>query len=148
MLALGALDEHSFHAGVSDRLDQPFPVRRIVHQLHLTVFGYDDLGRDKLDEIYADLFGAEDALVRLQFVNGTHAITCALFGALKAGDVLGLDQPFPVRRIVHQLHLTVFHPVVFQGTMALIHRSHYPQQGVIGCAHGGDQHISGLQRPK
>ena len=53
-----------------------------------TGYGYDDLGRDKLDEIYADLFGAEDALVRLQFVNGTHAITCALFGALKARDVL------------------------------------------------------------
>ena len=53
-----------------------------------TGYGYDDLGRDKLDEIYAGLFGTEDALVRLQFVNGTHAITCALFGALKAGDVL------------------------------------------------------------
>ena len=53
-----------------------------------TGYGYDDLGRDKLDEIYADLFGTEDALVRIQFVNGTHAITCALFGALKAGDVL------------------------------------------------------------
>ncbi len=53
-----------------------------------TGYGYDDLGRDKLDEIYADIFGAEDALVRIQFVNGTHAITAALFGALKAGDVL------------------------------------------------------------
>lgn len=51
-------------------------------------YGYDDLGRDKLDEIYAELFGTEAALVRIQFVNGTHAITCALFGALKAGDVL------------------------------------------------------------
>ena len=53
-----------------------------------TGYGYDDLGRDKLDEIYARLFGTEAALVRIQFVNGTHAITCALFGALKAGDVL------------------------------------------------------------
>ncbi len=53
-----------------------------------TGYGYDDLGRDRLDEIYADLFGSEAALVRIQFVNGTHAITCALFGALKAGDVL------------------------------------------------------------
>ena len=51
-------------------------------------YGYDDLGRDKLDQIYADIFGTEAALVRIQFVNGTHAITCALFGALKAGDVL------------------------------------------------------------
>jgi len=53
-----------------------------------TGYGYDDQGRDKLDEIYAQLFGTEAALVRIQFVNGTHAIACALFGALKAGDVL------------------------------------------------------------
>lgn len=53
-----------------------------------TGYGYDDLGRDKLDEIYAHIFHTEDALVRLQFVNGTHAITCALFGALKPGDIL------------------------------------------------------------
>jgi len=53
-----------------------------------TGYGYDDLGRDKLDEIYAELFGTQSALVRIQFVNGTHAIACALFGALKAGDVL------------------------------------------------------------
>ena len=53
-----------------------------------TGYGYDDLGRDKLDEIYAALFGTEAALVRIQFVNGTHAIASALFGALKAGDVL------------------------------------------------------------
>ena len=53
-----------------------------------TGYGYDDLGRDKQDEIYAQIFGTEAALVRIQFVNGTHAIACALFGALKAGDVL------------------------------------------------------------
>ena len=53
-----------------------------------TGYGYDDLGRDKLDEIYADIFGTEDALVRMGFVNGTHAITCALFGCLRPGDVL------------------------------------------------------------
>ena len=53
-----------------------------------TGYGYDDLGRDKLEEIYAQLFGAQSALVRLQFVNGTHAIAAALYGCLKAGDVL------------------------------------------------------------
>lgn len=53
-----------------------------------TGYGYDDLGRDKLEEIYADIFGTEDALVRIGFVNGTHAISCALFGVLKPGDVL------------------------------------------------------------
>ena len=53
-----------------------------------TGYGYDDLGRDKLDEIYAHLFGTEDALVRIGFVNGTHAISAALFGCLRPGDVL------------------------------------------------------------
>lgn len=53
-----------------------------------TGYGYDDTGRDKLEEIYAHIFGTEDALVRIGFVNGTHAISCALFGALKPGDVL------------------------------------------------------------
>lgn len=53
-----------------------------------TGYGYDDIGRDKLEEIYATIFGTEDALVRIGFVNGTHTIACALFGALKPGDVL------------------------------------------------------------
>lgn len=53
-----------------------------------TGYGYDDTGRDKLEGIYADIFGTEDALVRIHFVNGTHAIACALFGALKPGNVL------------------------------------------------------------
>lgn len=53
-----------------------------------TGYGYDDNGRDTLDKIYADTFGAEDALVRIQFVNGTHTIACALFGALRPGDTL------------------------------------------------------------
>lgn len=53
-----------------------------------TGYGYDDLGRDMLDKIYADIFGTEAALVRIQFVNGTHAITCALFGAVMPGDTL------------------------------------------------------------
>lgn len=53
-----------------------------------TGYGYDDIGRDKLEQIYAHIFRTEDALVRLQFVNGTHAITCGLFGALKSGEKL------------------------------------------------------------
>ena len=59
-----------------------------AHFAGTTGYGYDDLGRDTLDQIYADIFGTEDALVRVQFVNGTHAISCALFGALKPGDIL------------------------------------------------------------
>lgn len=53
-----------------------------------TGYGYDDKGRDTLDRIYADIFHTESALVRIGFVNGTHAITAALFSALKPGQVL------------------------------------------------------------
>lgn len=51
-------------------------------------YGYNDLGRDTLDKVYAEVFGAEDALVRHTFVSGTHALTCALFGILRKGDKL------------------------------------------------------------
>ena len=53
-----------------------------------TGYGYDDLGREQLDLIYAQLFGTEDALVRIGFVNGTHAISSALFSVLRPGDTL------------------------------------------------------------
>lgn len=51
-----------------------------------TGYGYDDIGRDTLDRVYAEVFGAEDALVRHSFVSGTHALTVALFGILRTGD--------------------------------------------------------------
>ncbi len=51
-----------------------------------TGYGYGDRGREVLDEIWADVFGAEDALVRHNFVNGTHAILTALFAVLRPGE--------------------------------------------------------------
>ena len=51
-----------------------------------TGYGYDDFGRDALDRVYAYVFDAEDALVRHNFVSGTHALTVALFGVLRPGD--------------------------------------------------------------
>lgn len=53
-----------------------------------TGYGYGDAGRDKLDEVYADIFGAEKALVRTHFVSGTHALAAVLFGLLRPGDEL------------------------------------------------------------
>ena len=53
-----------------------------------TGYGYDDLGRETLDRVYADVFMAEAALVRLGFVNGTHAISTAIMAMLAPGDVL------------------------------------------------------------
>ena len=53
-----------------------------------TGYGYDDLGRDTLDQVYARVFGAEAALVRLGFVNGTHALTAAMFSLAKPGETV------------------------------------------------------------
>ncbi len=53
-----------------------------------TGYGYDDLGRDTLDKIYAQIFGTESALVRIGFVNGTHALTAAMFATVKPGDTI------------------------------------------------------------
>lgn len=53
-----------------------------------TGYGYDDLGREVLDRIYARIFRAEAALVRINFVNGTHALTAAMFAVVKPGDVI------------------------------------------------------------
>ena len=53
-----------------------------------TGYGYDDLGRETLDKVWARVFGAESALVRIGFVNGTHAIASAIFAALRPGDTL------------------------------------------------------------
>ena len=51
-----------------------------------TGYGYDDLGRETLDRIYAEVFGTESALVRIQFVNGTHALTAAMFALAGPGQ--------------------------------------------------------------
>jgi len=59
-----------------------------AHFVATTGYGYDDLGRDTLDKVYAQVFGAEDALVRHNFISGTHTISTALFGVLRPGDRL------------------------------------------------------------
>lgn len=59
-----------------------------AHLVGTTGYGYDDLGRDTLDKIFAHVFRAEAGLVRSQFVNGTHTITCALMGILRPGDTV------------------------------------------------------------
>jgi len=53
-----------------------------------TGYGYDDFGRDTLEAVYAEVFGAEAGLVRPQIISGTHAISTALFGVMRPGDDL------------------------------------------------------------
>lgn len=59
-----------------------------VHFSETSGYGYDDVGRDTLDKVYADVFGCEDALVRHSILSGTHALTLALFGILRPGKTL------------------------------------------------------------
>ncbi len=67
---------HAFNkAGVSD-----------AHFTQSTGYGYDDMGREKIEKMYADLFGAEAAYVRIQISSGTQAIVQSLFGVLRPGD--------------------------------------------------------------
>ena len=56
------------------------------HFAGVSGYGHDDLGRETLDQVFAQVMGAESAVVRVQFVSGTHAIACALYGVLRPGD--------------------------------------------------------------
>jgi cystathionine beta-lyase family protein involved in aluminum resistance len=58
----------------------------VHHFASVSGYGHDDLGRETLDKVFAEVMGAQTAVVRVQFVSGTHAITCALFGILRPGD--------------------------------------------------------------
>lgn len=58
------------------------------HFSYVTGYGHDDVGREALDKLFADIFNTEKAIVRNQFVSGTHAIACCFFGCLRHGDTL------------------------------------------------------------
>lgn len=53
-----------------------------------TGYGYNDIGRDVIEAVYSDIFKSEDALVRSQFISGTHALTVSLFGLLRPNDIM------------------------------------------------------------
>lgn len=59
-----------------------------IHFGSTTGYGRNDIGRDKIEDMYCEIFGAEAALVRNQFISGTHALTVALFAMLRPGDTM------------------------------------------------------------
>lgn len=62
-----------------------------ISEMHFgttTGYGYGDIGRDTIEKIFADVLGAEDCLVRNQFISGSHALTVALFSMLRPGDTM------------------------------------------------------------
>jgi len=59
-----------------------------IHFNSTTGYGYNDIGRDTIEKVFAEILGAEDALVRSQFISGSHALTVALFAFLRPNDVM------------------------------------------------------------
>jgi cystathionine beta-lyase family protein involved in aluminum resistance len=85
------------HQEIEERIDKnqfrvlkSFQNHRVSdsHFIPTTGYGYDDIGRETLEKIYAEVFGGEAGLVRPQIISGTHAISIALFGVLRPGDEL------------------------------------------------------------
>lgn len=94
-----------------------------------TGYGYDDLGRETLDKVWARVFGAESALVRIGFVNGTHAIASAIFAALKPGDTLmsTMGAPYDTLRTAIGISGDAFGSLRFYGVG-------YHQVNTLDCA--------------
>lgn len=82
------IDEDCFYN--SERVLQAFHHQRVseVHFNSTTGYGYGDIGRDCIEKIFAEVLGAEDSLVRSQFISGTHALTVCFFALLRPGDTL------------------------------------------------------------
>ena len=59
-----------------------------IHMRSTTGYGYDDIGRDTIEKVFAEVLGAEDCLVRNQFISGSHALTVCFFALLRPGDTL------------------------------------------------------------
>ena len=83
-------------------------IKHGVSESHFTPstgYGYGDRGREVLDEVLAEIFGCEDALIRYNFMSGTHTLTVALFGVLRPGDrmVCLTGTPYDT------LHLSLIH---------------------------------------
>lgn len=101
-------------------------------------YGYDDLGREVLDKVYARVFRTESALVRINFVNGTHALTTALFGLLKPGDTLlsVTGKPYDTLRSAIGIEGEQFGSLKFYGI-------NYEQVDLMPC---GDPDIGGIKK--
>ena len=112
------------------------------HFVGSTGYGYGDRGRDVLDQVYAYALGAEDALVRHNFVSGTHTLTVALFGMLRPGDKMlcvtgtpydtiqgvigmeGRDEPGSLKEFGIQYEELALRTAVFGGTWRASRRRH------------------------
>ncbi len=99
-----------------ERMLSAFVENRVstAHLVGTTGYGYDDIGRDTLDRVFATVVGAEAAIVRHNFASGTHAITTALFGLLRPDDTL----LYATGRPYDTLHKVIGHPNDKTGSLA------------------------------
>ncbi len=90
MIAPTAAEAETIAFYTTERVLNAFREERVseVHFAGSTGYGYGDRGRDTLDKLFARALESEDALVRPQFISGTHTLTVALFGVLRPGDVM------------------------------------------------------------
>ena len=83
--SIAKIEEHNFNKVLNAFIDCKVGEQ---HFSWVTGYGHDDIGRQKIDEIFARVFNTEAAIVRPHFVSGTHAISCCLFGCLRPNDEL------------------------------------------------------------
>lgn len=83
--SLEKIEEHNFNKVLNAFINCKVGEQ---HFHWVTGYGHDDIGRQKIDEVFAKVFNTESAIVRPHFVSGTHAISCSLFGCLRPGDEL------------------------------------------------------------
>ena len=88
-----------------------------------TGYGYNDIGRDVIEDIYKDIFEVESALVRSQFISGSHALTVALFALLRPGDLLLSISGLPYDCLAYLL------PVLIDLVGTLV--THFPNSSLI-----------------
>lgn len=83
-----AIDDNTFY--FSEKVLKAFQKNHVSEGVftETTGYGYNDLGRETIEKVYADIFGSEDALVRNQFVSGSHALSVTLFALLRPNDLL------------------------------------------------------------
>lgn len=83
--SISEIEEHNFNKVLKALTENKVGEE---HFSWVTGYGHDDMGREKIDQVFAQVFNTEAAIVRPQFVSGTHTISCCLFGCLRPGDEL------------------------------------------------------------
>ncbi len=124
-----------------------------MHLGYTTGYGYDDSGREVIEKVYADIFKAEDALVRIQFVNGTHAISTALFANLKKDDTLVYITGKPYDTLHESIGIKEHHQSLIANgvkfdTIELLNDESFDTDSIVKYVKDNNPKIVAIQRSK